>query len=92
MTYDFDAVWICSNKNIQNGFMLGRLSGLKEQNIMEIGGGNSRVLPVLAKHNECWNIGKFQGVGAGPTRIKMYRNIRYNALIAILSIRVRNNY
>jgi hypothetical protein len=63
-------------KNIQDGYMLNRFKGIREKKVLEIGGGNSRVLPVLAKHNECWNIDKFEGHGAGPTEIKTHQNIR----------------
>ncbi|EPR37185.1 glycosyl transferase family 2 [Desulfovibrio sp. X2] len=34
--------------------------------LLEIGGGNSRVLAHLADSYECWNIDKFEGVGNGP--------------------------
>jgi glycosyltransferase involved in cell wall biosynthesis/predicted SAM-dependent methyltransferase len=34
--------------------------------ILEIGGGNSRILAHLAAQYECWNIDKFEGVGSGP--------------------------
>lgn len=34
--------------------------------LLEIGGGNSRVLAKLASTYECWNVDKFEGVGNGP--------------------------
>jgi len=34
--------------------------------LLEIGGGNSRVLAHLARTHDCWNIDKFEGVGNGP--------------------------
>jgi len=43
------------------------LRKLKGQTIAEIGGGASRILPALAKHNDCYNIEKFQGADGGPS-------------------------
>ncbi len=34
--------------------------------ILEVGGGDSRILAHLAQQYECWNIDKFEGVGSGP--------------------------
>lgn len=34
--------------------------------ILEVGGGNSRVLDKLSQIYECWNIDKFEGLGNGP--------------------------
>lgn len=42
---------------------LGNASGLR---VAEAGGGNSRVLRTLKEKNECWNIDKLEGIGAGP--------------------------
>lgn len=35
--------------------------------LLEIGGGNSRILSKLSSRYECWNIDKFEGLGNGPT-------------------------
>jgi hypothetical protein len=53
-------------KGIQDGWMLKQLSGVTGKRILEVGGGNSRVLPKL-KGNQLWNVEKFEGVGNGPT-------------------------
>ncbi|MCD4679447.1 MAG: class I SAM-dependent methyltransferase [Bacteroidales bacterium] len=37
--------------------------------ILEIGGGNSRILPKISDTYECWNIDKFEGAGNGPDHI-----------------------
>lgn len=37
--------------------------------LLEIGGGNSRVIEALKNNYECWNIDKFEGNGNGPTAI-----------------------
>jgi SAM-dependent methyltransferase len=39
---------------------------LEKKQIAEIGGGDSRLLPVLAEKNYCYNIEEFKGVGQGP--------------------------
>ncbi|PSB14685.1 hypothetical protein C7B61_02050 [filamentous cyanobacterium CCP1] len=54
-------------KGIQDAWILSLLSEKTDLKIAEIGGGKSRVLQKLAEKNECWNIDKFEGVGAGPT-------------------------
>lgn len=43
------------------------LRHLKGKKIAEVGGGNSRILPALAKQNTCYNIEKFQGADGGPS-------------------------
>lgn len=45
--------------------------------ILEIGGGDSRVLKYLAKEYECWNIDKLEGAGNGP----LAANITYFKLV-----------
>ena len=37
--------------------------------VLEIGGGNSRVLRAIGSDYECWNLDKLEGVGNGPVRI-----------------------
>lgn len=46
--------------------------------LLEIGGGNSRVLAHLARDYECWNVDKFEGVGNGPLEAREagYRIVR----------------
>lgn len=46
------------------------------QNIGEIGGGNSRLLPVLASQNRCHNIEKFEGQDGGPSKETKIKNVR----------------
>jgi len=48
----------------------------KGSKLLEIGGGNSRVLEVLKQDYECWNLDKFEGVGNGPNQIINYANSR----------------
>ncbi len=42
---------------------------LPKSKILEIGGGNSRVLETFKNKHECWNLDKFEGVGNGPKSI-----------------------
>lgn len=39
--------------------------------IIEVGGGNSRILSYLSDSYECWNIDKLDGVGNGPRSVKI---------------------
>lgn len=61
----------CPLKAYQDAFTLAYLLNTLPQDarILEIGGGFSRVLDVLSKHYECWNLDKFEGTGNGPTSI-----------------------
>lgn len=58
-------------KGIQDAYILSRLDGIRDSRILEVGGGNSRILTVLSddQHlNECWNADRFEGFGGGPRR------------------------
>ncbi|HTP66781.1 MAG TPA: glycosyltransferase, partial [Geobacteraceae bacterium] len=50
----------------------------KGARILEIGGGDSRILRVTAGDYECWNLDKCEGIGNGPTVITPsgYRHVR----------------
>ncbi|MDD3295028.1 MAG: glycosyltransferase, partial [Geobacteraceae bacterium] len=50
----------------------------KGSKILEIGGGNSRVLKALQDDFECWNLDTFEGMGNGPTSFipERYRVVR----------------
>jgi ubiquinone/menaquinone biosynthesis C-methylase UbiE len=37
--------------------------------ILEVGGGNSRIIAHFKDKYECWNVDKLEGVGLGPTQI-----------------------
>jgi len=65
-----------SLKGLQDAYILSLLGKKKDLKIAEVGGGNSRVLTVLKKHSDCWNIDKFEGVGLGPIKVKKQRGIR----------------
>ncbi|MBN2386549.1 MAG: class I SAM-dependent methyltransferase [Anaerolineales bacterium] len=55
-------------KTIQDAYVYTRLRKEKGKKILEAGGGNSRVLRLLRKANECWLVDKFEGMGNGPLR------------------------
>lgn len=54
-------------KNVQDAFILSRLSSIRNMRILEVGGGQSRVLSRLDDSNELWNADRFEGDGNGPT-------------------------
>jgi len=54
-------------KTSQDVIVLSHLRELSGKRIAEVGAGNSRVLPALAKANSCVTIEKFEGQGGGPT-------------------------
>lgn len=39
--------------------------------ILEVGGGNSRIIRHFASIHECWNIDKLEGCGNGPTEVSI---------------------
>ena len=57
-----------SLKGIQDAWTIAQLHGIRGKRIIEVGGGDSRVLPMLSD-NQRWNVDKFEGVGQGPTAI-----------------------
>ncbi len=61
----------CDLKVYQDLFMFAFIkSNLKEGSaLLDIGGGESRILKYFSDIHECWNIDKLEGVGNGPTEI-----------------------
>ena len=53
-------------KNAQDLAIYRLVRELNDLDIAEIGGGNSRILERLARHNRCANIEKFEGRDLGP--------------------------
>lgn len=62
--------------------------------LLEIGGGNSRLLPLLKDKYECWNLDKFEGAGNGPVKIEESQvgTTIVKAFIGDFSEELRNNY
>ncbi|MDY6807004.1 MAG: glycosyltransferase, partial [Cyanobacteriota bacterium] len=44
--------------------------------LLEVGGGNSRVIEALKSDYECWNLDKFEGEGNGPREVTNTGNFR----------------
>lgn len=53
-------------KSIQDAMVWGLLRSSRGRHIAEIGGGQSRLIGPLARHNHCYNIEPFEGAGQGP--------------------------
>ena len=53
-------------KDVQDALAYNYLRHFKGKVIAEVGGGNSRLLPILARQNSCYNIEPYGGVGQGP--------------------------
>jgi radical SAM protein with 4Fe4S-binding SPASM domain len=60
--------------------------------ILEVGGGNSRVLARLHDEYECWNIDKFEGLGNGPTRAEGVPYTLVSAYMGEFSRELPNDY
>lgn len=78
-----DSGWVDPKRNdlkgIQDAYIVSRLHDVRNCRILEIGGGNSRVLQALSEPglgNECWNADAFEGVGNGPVEDKNSSRIR----------------
>lgn len=58
----------CDLKRYQDLLVLSFITATIPQGakILEVGGGNSRILVHLADRYECWNADKFEGLGNGP--------------------------
>ena len=59
-----------SLKGIQDAWILSLLENKCNLKMAEVGGGTSRVLKLLSHQNDCWNIDKFEGLGAGPLKLQ----------------------
>lgn len=61
----------CDLKIYQDLFMLSFIKDniAKGSKILDLGGGDSRMLRYFKDEHECWNIDKLEGVGNGPTDI-----------------------
>lgn len=63
-------------KHIQDFWMMNQLIRSTGQKICEVGGANSRILPVLQARNECWNLDEFKGAGNGPTLLDKIEGVK----------------
>lgn len=81
----------CTDLTIYNYIIQNVEPGSK---LLEIGGGNSRLLPLLKDKYECWNLDKFEGAGNGPVKIEEAQSGTkiVKAFIGEFSDELRNNY
>jgi SAM-dependent methyltransferase len=56
-------------KYIQDAWVFSEIIDSTGLRILEIGGGNSRILPVLGRQNEIWNAEEYLGADGGPSKI-----------------------
>jgi len=63
-------------KTAQDAFIINRLRDCRGKRILEVGGGNSRILPILTESNECWLADRFEGLGRGPTDVPEMPGVR----------------
>src|SRR5262245_26755004 len=54
-------------KSIQDAVLMIRLDGVSDLDILEVGGGHSRVLDYFCERNRCTNIDPLEGYHGGPT-------------------------
>jgi SAM-dependent methyltransferase len=80
-------------KDVQDGFVMAQLQGAKGLKVLEMGGGDSRLLRLLAPDNECWNVEKFQGVDGGPGKEVVIPGVRnLHAFMGDFSSELPNEY
>ena len=80
-------------KSIQDAVVFQRIYQYKGQIIAEIGGGDSRILPVIANNNNCYNIEEFQGVGNGPKKEISFDNVKnISTMVGTFSDLLTDNY
>jgi SAM-dependent methyltransferase len=83
-------------KGIQDAYVLSRLADVTGQRVLEIGGGNSRVLAAVGapgRMNECWNAEKFEGFAGGPTANENAAQVRHaNCFVGEFSSELPNAY
>jgi hypothetical protein len=60
--------------------------------ILEVGGGNSRLLAKLHSEYECWNVDKFEGLGNGPIAIEPHTYKLIKAYMGEFSNEIPDNY
>jgi len=72
-------IHFCDLKAYQDGLCNAFIDQMlsTQSKILEIGGGESRVLPLYGNVHECWNLDKFEGVGNGPRTVPIadYRTV-----------------
>lgn len=65
-----------SLKNVQDGYILKKTYLMNQKKILEIGGGESRVIKKLSQKNECWMLDKFEGANNGLIGVPEIENVK----------------
>lgn len=63
-------------KDFQDMFVRHRLRGVEGLDILEMGGGHSRVAPILARRNRVVNADKFEGKDGGPANALVDESVK----------------
>jgi hypothetical protein len=72
-----EAWFLMDIKSAQDGWVLSMIGNAENMKVAEVGGSESRVLPVLNLKNECWNIDRLEGAdGGGHYRASMSSHTR----------------
>lgn len=80
-------------KIAQDVVVLDRIKDSQNKVIGEIGGGLSRLIPILSERNACFNIDRFEGVGNGPRNATLYSDKnRINCMIGEFSELLKPDY
>lgn len=80
-------------KSIQDAIAFQYLYQVTDKKIAEVGGGDSRILPVLSKKNICYNIDEFQGAGNGPKQEVFLEGVKnVSALLGQFSTLLPSTY
>jgi SAM-dependent methyltransferase len=84
----------CDLKDYQDllvyNFIFSNIS--KGSRILDVGGGDSRILKKFSDSYECWNIDKMEGLGAGPTSFKPKHYILIKDYIGNFNSQLPNEY
>lgn len=62
-------------KSVQDAIIMNIIKDCKGMLIGEVGGGDTRILPALAKLNKVYNIEKFQGADGGPDNELTFKDV-----------------
>ena len=63
-------------KSVQDAVVMEQIQNSNGLTIGEIGGGDTRILPELAKRNKVYNIEKFEGADGGPKGELKFKNVK----------------
>jgi cyclopropane fatty-acyl-phospholipid synthase-like methyltransferase len=70
-------------KNIQDVVLLSRIDGIHGKQVLEVGGGHSRVLSYLSATNDCTNVDPLEGNDGGPAG-QLAAELGYKQIYALI--------